>query len=433
MKKISPLVLFVALTVFAQQQNTMPMPQDTLPEPVVPLVPAQPLPEEFIPIEPPQPPPPMLLSHDTLPLPPLPPLPPMPLPEDTLSTPQALPPLVDSTSIVSTPAPVPQDTTPVVPLPPPQPQDTIPQVVPTPAPTPTPTPVPQDTTPPKPSLPENTITVDLGPTIIGMGVGPGWDAIAKILGSEFKNVEISAFGIGAQYEFQPIRFFSLPLKFAYMDFDIGYTKEKTKKISPELPNIPDGLDPDDLDPDEPDLPDLPDLPDIETKLKAKLKADLSIYSIEAHPRIYPFGGSFFLEGMVGYANLSADFSGKIIASVEIPNIPDPDNPLDDPGTTTIDSAFTVNLKASRNYLKYGGKLGWRIDFGKPGGFIFEHALGFYSANVYGKTIVKQLANHIKKKYDAKPDLNDFDDLFSTLENWVFVGGIRYTIAFGWRF
>jgi len=465
MKNIAPLVLFVVLTVFAQQQNATqpapaatpaaapapivaptptpvapapivaptptpvapvpvatptpapvapaavptpapaptvapipaPIPQEIIPEPEVPLVPALPLPEEIIQTEPPQPPQPVLLPidpKDTLPLPPLPPLPPTPIPQDTLP---------DSASVVPAPTPAPA------------PKDTTPQVAPTPA--------PKDTTPQKPSLPMNTITVDFGPTIIGAGI----NAAAKIFGDKLKDVEISAFGIGVQYEFQPIRFVSLPLKFAYMDFKTG-VKEELKTMIEEPTNLP---------------PPAPEFAEIETTLKAKLKAELSIWSIEAHPRLYPFGGSFFLEGMAGYANLATNFSGDAIANVKV-KVPDPTGLV---GDQTKDSSTVIGVKldASRGYLKYGGKLGWRVDFGKPGGFIFEHAIGWYLANGLGKkTIAGQLADYVEKKAkeeipsdamaeNAKAETGKFDDAFGMLEKFIFIGGPRYTFAFGWRF
>ena len=274
------------------------------------------------------------------------------------------------------------------------------------------------------------------------------NAAAKILGSKLNNVDISAFGIGAQYEFQPIRFLSLPLKFAYMDFKTG-VKEEKKTMVDSIIEMP------------PPLP--PTTMEVETTLKAKLKATLSIWSIEAHPRLYPFGGSFFLEGMVGYANLATDFSGKAIANVNIrvkaPNIPDvpgipgvpsiPGVDIPEPGEDiTKDTSYIVKIdkKASRDYLKYGGKLGWRVDFGKPGGFVFEHAIGWYLASGLGKkTIVEQLADYVEKKAkeaikdedtmveNAKAEIGKFDDAFSLLEKVIFVGGPRYTFAFGWRF
>jgi len=415
MKKIALLVLFVVFTAFAQQQDAIPrhsavqappipVPQDTLPEPIVPLVPAQPIPEELVPIAPPQMP---LDSTHAIPV--------AQQPQPTDSASVAPPPAVTA-SIAPTPAPAPKDTTP----PPPQ----------------------------TPSMPKHTITVDLGPTIIGAGV----DAAAKTLGKKLKGVEISALGFAAQYEFQPIRFLSLPLKFAYMGFKTGVTEEKTfeKTIDTTINTtitipLPDGSSQTIDTTIDIKVP-------IETTLKAKLKAELSISSIEAHPRLYPFGGSFFLEGMLGYANLSTNFSGQAIAKVKIkvPELPDfPDipgiTPPESENDLTKDTSYTidVNLKASRSYLKYGGKLGWRVDFGKPGGFIFEHALGFYGASGLGKTtIVKKLADYVEKEaanaipdnpYKPKAEIGKFDDAFSLLEKFIFVGGPRYTFAFGWRF
>ncbi|MCL1957869.1 MAG: hypothetical protein FWF63_11135 [Fibromonadales bacterium] len=472
MKKIAPLILFVVFAVFAQQQNKapaptsaktapapvpsatpQPIPQEIIPEPVVPLVPAQPIPEQLIQTAPPQPPQPVLLPidpKDTLPLPPLPPLPPMPLP-DTLSTPAA----TDSASVVPAPAPLPQDTTPQQAAPPKVDSASI-----------VPTPAPKDTTPPKPSLPMNTITVDLGPTIIGVAAEETFKIFGK---SKLKGVEISALGFGVQYEFQPIRFLSLPLKFAYMGFKANIEENKTidlpkPELKPEqlekidsLRNVLHVLDSlKDLGLDDPRIDTLRNQLDMIDNLlenpipidgSTKLTAELNIWSIEAHPRLYPFGGSFFLEGMVGYSKLTTTFEGNANVEIKFPNgIDIPDVPeLQIPKDTVYQ--IDVNHKASRNYLKYGGKLGWRVDFGKPGGLVFEHALGWYFAKGFGKTIVKQLIDYAEDKvdgeiaksqykdidYKSKVDIKKFDDAFSLLEQFGLVGGPRYTFAFGWRF
>jgi len=410
---ITPLVLFLAIAIFAQQQQDT-IPVQALPLPIADSTSQLPVitPDSIPPLLPQPLPPP----QDTMqPLPPLPPLPPL----DTIPPLIPLPPQDTIPPLI----PLPQPDT--IPLPPkdsvPTPKDTVTP----PPPPPAPVPEPQPQQPSVPSMPRNTITVDVGPTIVGVAIG--------IVGEKLldKNTsKASAFGIAGQYEFQIFKYLSLGLRFAYMDLKAGFVQkfDQTDIEQPELPDLPDLPDlPEELSGEE--LPDV-ELPDMTVDGKAELKTKINIYSIEAHPRIYPFGGSFFIEGMAGYANLTADLSGEVVVDVEVP-ITDPILELD----TLISRKETrdAKLKPSRSYLKYGGKLGWRVDFGKPGGFIFEHALGFYAASGLGKTIVKKLSEDVKKETGEEPDIEKFDDIFEKIEKFILIGGPRYTFAFGWRF
>jgi len=224
-----------------------------------------------------------------------------------------------------------------------------------------------------PSRPDNTVTLDLGPTIIGVGVG--------IAGSSL-GADASGFGFGLQYERQLFERLSVIGRFAYLGFGAGFEENGSGQNAGQ---------------------------------KAKLETSISSFSIEAHARTYPFAGSFFLDAMLGYANMSTDFSGTVWAK-------------DDFGIQTQESA---NIDASRSYFKYGIKLGWRVDFGEPGGFIFEHAFGYNVATAFGKTIPKQFLD--KFDDDADVEIGEFDDAYKYLEDFIFVGGPRYTFAFGWRF
>ncbi len=76
-------------------------------------------------------------------------------------------------------------------------------------------------------------------------------------------------------------------------------------------------------------------------------SNISSFSAEGHIRYYPQQDTFFLDGMLGYGNFITQF----------------------------DSRKTV----LSHYLTVGGKLGWRIDFDKPGGLILEPSFGYYGA------------------------------------------------------
>jgi hypothetical protein len=219
--------------------------------------------------------------------------------------------------------------------------------------------------------PKNTITVDFGPTIIGAAFGRAGDLMDEEGFSSF------GFGIAAQYERQIFSRFSVAGRFAYLGTGFGIAEE-------------DG------------------------GLSAVLNMDLSSFSLESHVRYYPFGRSFFINGMLGYGNMSADFSGAVI--------------VNDYG---INRREDVSITASRDYLKLGGKIGWRINFGKrQGGFTFEPSFGYYSGIGLGDTLGKQLLNSLDGDIS---DMEDLDEVFSLLENFIFIGGPRVTLSFGWRF
>ena len=209
---------------------------------------------------------------------------------------------------------------------------------------------------------KNTLTVDVGPTIIGLAVGPAIGAVASDLEGS-----ASGFGIGAQYEFQLSKSWSVAGRFAYLGAGLG---------------LPVGTVPGDLN------------------------IDLKSFSVEGHVRFYPLGDTFFIDGLLGYANLSTNLDGRVMI---------------------LGSPIQVaSFSPSRNYFKLGAKLGWRLCFGKDGGFTFEPSFGYSHGIGLGDSIQDQLTN----KY-GKAD--DFNDAFKYIENIVFIGGPRLSLAFGWRF
>jgi hypothetical protein len=243
--------------------------------------------------------------------------------------------------------------------------------------------VPDDTKPavekmPAP-MPMNTITVDFGPTIIGAVIGAAGDIIGE------EGLSTSGFGIAAQYERQIVEKFSLGGRFAYLGGGIGLGMGSVEE---------DGI-------------------DVDTSVSTKI----SSFSIEAHTRFYPWAKTFFLDGMLGYANMAADFSGTVVVS-----------------THGQKGSKTVSFTGSRSYLKLGAKLGWRIDFGKPGGFIFEPSFGYYGGIGLGDTLEKRIADDINKKTGGEiENIDGMDMMFTIMEQFIFVGGPRLALSFGWRF
>ena len=209
------------------------------------------------------------------------------------------------------------------------------------------------------AMAKNTVTVDLGPTIIGAGI----KGLGKMI--DDTGASTSGFGIGVQYERQLLQRVTVAGRFAYLGGGIGISEEG---YSYEM--------------------------------------KLSSFSIEGHGRYYPLRGTFFLDGMLGFANMTLNLSGKV--PVESGNI-------------------SASVKASRGFFKLGAKLGWRICFGKNGGVTFEPSLGYYGGLGFGDTIGKKLSKAIGE------DVTDFDDAFNIIQNIIFVGGPRVSLALGYRF
>jgi hypothetical protein len=249
------------------------------------------------------------------------------------------------------------------------------------------------------TMPKNTITVDLGPTIVGVGIGVAGNALSS--GDGIKTS--GSFGIGAQYERQLLPKLSVGARFAYLGSSLGYNN--VQKDSDSQSGV-----------------------STTGTLTTDLSVRFSSFSLEGHARYYPFNETFFLFGMLGYARFTTAFSGKAVAEVEAS------------GYGTIKKeAVDVSFPASRNYFKLGGKLGWRITFGKNprGGFVFEPAFGYYAGFSGSETIGTQLAKGISKAAGVDQDSEDIvkvlDPAFLLLENFIFVGGPRLSLNFGWRF
>lgn len=120
---------------------------------------------------------------------------------------------------------------------------------------------------------------------------------------------------------------------------------------------------------------------------------MSSFSVEGHGRYYPGQGVFFLDGTLGYANVFADFSST-----------------------------EREIKPSAHYFKFGAKLGWRIDFNKPGGFVLEPAVGYYGA----------VGSDLEMGYEKELG-GILNFLTNSIAKGVFVEGLRFSLGLGYRF
>jgi len=221
------------------------------------------------------------------------------------------------------------------------------------------------------SMPKNTLTVDIGPTILGLGFGATSSIAKGVLNQfgtdiSFAGFKTTGFGIGAQYERQLMEKLSVAGRFAYLQFGFGLGNEDVN-----------------------------------------VKIDTTSYSIEGHVRYYT-NESFFLDGMLGYANMKISFIGKV-------------------------SENEVNFSVPKDFFKLGFKLGWRIDFGNPGGFVFEPSFGWsFGILTKGKTILNTVKDNTNGELEEE-DVTMFKYIETGFDNLLFVGGPRLSLALGWRF
>jgi hypothetical protein len=228
------------------------------------------------------------------------------------------------------------------------------------------------------SMAKNTVTVDVGPTIVGFAVSPLASKLGDMIpgADNIADINISGFNIAVQYERHLFSQISVAGRFVYgaPKGDFSY-KVGSASGTPEL--------------------------------------NLTSLAAEGHARFYPLGDTFFLDGMVGYARLSADASGTFIAG---------------------SGSRRGSASESSNYLKYGVKLGWRINLGKIGGLTFEPAIGYYMGTALGDTLSKKLTTSLAESLSVNvSELSSFKDAFSAMENFVLIGGPRVSLALGYRF
>jgi len=255
---------------------------------------------------------------------------------------------------------------------------------------------------------KNTVVVDIGPTIMGAAISViGSKAVGDTrIGFSY------GFGIAAQYERQIFDKFSVAGRFAYLGVGVGAENNYVDENG--------------------------------VTVKSGADIDMSSFSIEGHARFYPWGETFFLDGMLGFANMSMSFSGSMKGTLEVDG-------------KKHEEKVSADVDASQGFIKLGAKVGWRINFsknrgftfgplrrsltkrlkspsfGENGGFTFEPSLGYSVGIGFGDTIGQQLSSQIKKKTGADIDEKSFDDVFNKVENFIFIGGPRVTLAFGYRF
>ena len=218
---------------------------------------------------------------------------------------------------------------------------------------------------------KNIITVDLGPTIIGLT----WNFMGNWVGGHLGMADTSSsgFGIAAQYERQLHNRFSVAGRFSYLGMGAGLSLS-------------------------------------EGGATASLGIDIKRFAFEGHFRVYPAGRSFFIDAMAGYTLMIPSFSGHVIVN-----------------ESGIYASNSIDFSVRKSYFSYGGKLGWRIDFGRPGGFIMELSLGWNGSVGIGDSIGQKVSNEMGQ------DAVGIDQGFRLLEKYIFAGGPRGTLAFGWRF
>ena len=202
---------------------------------------------------------------------------------------------------------------------------------------------------------------------VSIDLGPMWLGLGTTAAFASQNTgsNFTGFGIAAQYERQISPRMSLGARFSYLWFGLSM--------------------------------------DFGAPLLT-YKFDMSTMSLEGHFRFYPGGKTFFIGSILGYGNILYQ------------------------GTLSQQGGNSVSVSVLTNYLKVGPRLGWRFDFGEPGGFILETSFGFDGAFLLGDSSGTQF------KKLAGNDVNIGDtSIFDFAESFLFVGGPRMTLSLGWRF
>jgi len=220
---------------------------------------------------------------------------------------------------------------------------------------------------------KNTITLDIGPTIVGYSFSTYTSA------DDSDGFSTSGFGLAGQYERQLNENLSVTGRISYLNIGIGMTSEDLIQVN-------------------------------------KIKMDFHSITAEAHIRNYPFGSIFFVDCMLGYANLSMITEGSVT--------------LISGGEKKKQS---VSYTVARDYLKIGAKLGWRIRFGNNSGFTFEPTIGYDYGIPFGDTLMKKFADKVGVDSSEIDGFKESETALKTLEDILFIGGIRITIGFGWSF
>jgi len=122
--------------------------------------------------------------------------------------------------------------------------------------------------------------------------------------------------------------------------------------------------------------------------------NLSSVSMEMYGRYYPSGKFFFLDAMAGYA------------------------------------LFNMTAMPASHFFKYGGRLGWRIDFKEPGGFFIEPYIGYSGS--FGKSNVD-----FNFGSSSGSDFSIINDIINSMYNFIikgyFVSGPMTGLSIGYRF
>jgi len=225
---------------------------------------------------------------------------------------------------------------------------------------------------------DNSIGLDIGPLIAGGTIG----SILSKATAEAPGVNVFGFGIAAQYERQMLSFLTVGIKLGYLGFGIAASDSGTDEYG--------------------------------NTIKATLGINLNSFTAEGHVRWYPGKNVFFLDGQLGYGYLAPTFSGEAIYTKNGKKVKE-----------------SVSITTPRHYFTYGAKIGWRVIFGESGGFYFEPSFGYYGHVPMSDSFGKALA----KKYggDEETDTKAYDDTFEYLENYLFIGGPRIALVFGWNF
>ncbi|MCL2229758.1 MAG: hypothetical protein FWC01_01550 [Treponema sp.] len=232
-----------------------------------------------------------------------------------------------------------------------------------------------ENTPESNAIAYNTFTLDVAPVILGLGA----PEVVKSIGGD-QVTGFYCFGIGIQYERNIDDRISLAWRLDYLGFGTGIN------FSFDSVNI----------------------------------SNINVYKItfENQFRFYPFNGTFFMGGLIGYTYLNIGLDGNASVTDPIGNVYSGD----------------ISLIVERHSIKFGTRAGWRIRFGKNKGFTFEPSIGYDIGAAFGESLTNQFQKGIFGVSNfPMTGLEDLEENFQLLETFIFAGGPRMTLSLGWSF
>jgi len=245
---------------------------------------------------------------------------------------------------------------------------------------------------------KNIITVDIGPTVLAIGLGQAFGLMNYLIKTEYRdNVETkgSGFGFGLQYTRRLPQNFAAALRFDY--FTTGPKTDVNRDFSDD------------------------------TNFKGDYQYfNFTAYYFEGHGRYYPLAKGFFVDASLGFGNVIFSIDQKFAEYIPV---------YERQGNSVVlrNTLQDTKMKYSPavSVIKIGPAFGLSETIGQNGGFIVEVSFGYQFGIPVSKTITDRAVEDGILVFGA--DADGSKDFFDYSEKFLFMGGPRLATSIGWSF